>query len=186
MPPAAGSRRSPERVGSSTSASTGQRANLRWNLAAPGLPACLTPRGGRTGQNVPTGQCTLSLSGPVLMTVRAAVRSSPLPILLYTRYRMCDQIVIETRAHYVHTGRNSFVRARICDRRLRVAGWLGRFRHYECPWGPAALVAGWSLAGTPSTRPADRHYCARAPVAGAQVYHRTHDRNSGCKGVRHD
>ena len=61
-----------------------------------------------------------------------------------------------------------------------------RFRHYECPWGPAALVAGWSLTGTPSSRPADRHYCARAPVAGAQVYHRTHDRNSGCKGVRHD
>jgi len=50
------------------------------------------------------------------------------------------------------------------DRRLRVAGWLGRFRHYECPWGPAALVAGWSLTGTPSTWPADRHYCARAPL----------------------
>ena len=45
VPPAAGSRRSRERAGSPTSASTGRRARLRRHLAAPGLPACLTAPG---------------------------------------------------------------------------------------------------------------------------------------------
>ena len=43
---------------------------------------------------------------PIVLRDRSTVaRPSGPPILLYTRYRMFDQSVIELRAHYVHTKR---------------------------------------------------------------------------------